>query len=55
MIYLITGSPGCGKTTLAKNLSNQLSIPWISANTLESIIFVHTQKNLQKKYSQNNL
>lgn len=38
MIYLIGGAPRCGKTTVAKRLSNKLRIPWISADTLESIV-----------------
>ena len=37
MIYLIGGPPRCGKTTLAKILSQKLSIPWISCDTLEVI------------------
>ncbi len=37
MIYLIGGPPKCGKTTLAKKMSKQLGIPWISADTLQSI------------------
>lgn len=40
MIYLIGGLPRCGKTTLAKRLGR----PWISADTLESIVRVHTKK-----------
>jgi len=38
MIYLIGGSPRCGKTTLAQFLSRQLSIPWLATDTLESIV-----------------
>ena len=37
MIYLIGGPPRCGKTTLAKNLSKKLGIPWISSDTLEVV------------------
>jgi 2-phosphoglycerate kinase len=37
MIYLIGGPPRCGKTTLAKKLSQTLHIPWVSADTFESI------------------
>lgn len=38
MIYLIGGPPRCGKTTVAKLLAQKLSIPWLSADTLESIV-----------------
>jgi 2-phosphoglycerate kinase len=38
MIYLIGGPPRCGKTTVAKTLAKHLGIPWISADTLESIV-----------------
>ena len=38
MIYLIGGPPRCGKTSLAKKLSAHLHVPWISADTLESIV-----------------
>jgi 2-phosphoglycerate kinase len=38
MFYLIGGAPRCGKTTTAKMLSERLSIPWISTDTLESIV-----------------
>lgn len=37
MIYLIGGPPRCGKTSLAKALSKQLGIPWISSDTLEVV------------------
>lgn len=37
-VYLIGGPPKCGKTTLAKALSKELSIPWISADTLQNIV-----------------
>ncbi len=38
MFYLIGGAPRSGKTTIAKELSKKLSIPWISTDTLESVI-----------------
>lgn len=38
MIYLIGGSPRCGKTILARRLAKQLGVSWISADTLESIV-----------------
>jgi 2-phosphoglycerate kinase len=38
MIYLIGGPPKCGKTTLAKRLSKTKHIPWVSTDTLQSVI-----------------
>lgn len=43
-VYLIGGPPKCGKTTLAKKLSWQLFIPWISADTLQNIVWAYTPK-----------
>ncbi|MCX6712881.1 MAG: AAA family ATPase [Candidatus Vogelbacteria bacterium] len=42
MIYLIGGPPKCGKTTLAKKLATEYQIPWISADTLQNIVWVCT-------------
>jgi 2-phosphoglycerate kinase len=42
MIYLIGGPPKCGKTTLAKAMSKELYIPWISADTLQNIVWAYT-------------
>lgn len=51
MIYLIGGPPKCGKTTFAKALSQKLSIPWISADTLQTIGRAYSPKeNDIKKY-----
>lgn len=51
MIYLIGGPPKCGKTTLAKKLSKQLKVPWISADTLQSVAFAYTNKrNIPKVF-----
>src|SRR5687767_9042016 len=44
-VYLIGGPPKCGKTTLAKKLSKQTSIPWISADTLQNIVRAYTPKD----------
>lgn len=44
MIYLVSGPPRCGKTTLAKMMSKKLGIPWISADTLEAVSRVYTPK-----------
>jgi 2-phosphoglycerate kinase len=38
MIYLIGGPPRCRKTTVTKILAEQLGIPWLSADTLESVV-----------------
>lgn len=43
-VYLIGWPPKCGKTTLAKTLSKKLSIPWISADTLQNIVYAYTSK-----------
>lgn len=44
MIYLIGGPPKCGKTTLAKKLATQYQIPWISADTLQNIVWAYTSE-----------
>ena len=51
MIYLIGGPPKCGKTTFAKALSQELGIPWISADTLQTIGRAYSlKKDDIKKY-----
>jgi 2-phosphoglycerate kinase len=47
-VYLIGGPPKCGKTTLAKALSKKLSIPWISADTLQNIVWAYMSKTERK-------
>ncbi|MFA6486230.1 MAG: hypothetical protein WCT40_02585 [Candidatus Magasanikbacteria bacterium] len=42
MIYLIGAPPRCGKTTLAKKMSIQTKIPWLSCDTLDSIAQEYT-------------
>ena len=49
-VYLIGGPPKCGKTTLAKILSKRLSIPWISADTLQNIVYTYMDKKDHEKY-----
>ena len=39
MIYLIGGSPRCGKTKVAKALAKKTHIPWFPADYLGSVIF----------------
>ena len=48
-VYLIWGPPKCGKTTLAKELSKKFNIPWISADTLQNIVYAYTDKKKHKK------
>jgi 2-phosphoglycerate kinase len=48
MIYIIGGTPRSGKTTLAKKLSKNLRISWVSGDALESIRKYYTSK---KEYS----
>lgn len=51
MIYLIGGPPKCGKTTLAKELSKSFGIPWISTDSLQSIVYAYTdKKDIPKKF-----
>jgi 2-phosphoglycerate kinase len=51
MIYLIGGSPKCGKTTLAKKLSRSLGAPWISTDSLQSVVQAYTnKKDIPKKF-----
>ncbi|MCX6793395.1 MAG: hypothetical protein NTY12_05260 [Candidatus Falkowbacteria bacterium] len=59
MIYLIGGAPKCGKTTLAKKISKDFNIPWISADTLQNIVWAYTPKENHReifphKYSRGN-
>lgn len=54
MIYLIGGSPKCGKTTLAKKLSKSLGIPWVSTDTLQCVIKPYMNKeSFSKKFPAN--
>lgn len=50
MIYLIGGPPKCGKTTLAKTLSKSFSIPWISADTLQNIVYAYMPEDERNKF-----
>lgn len=40
MFYLVGGALRCGKTTLSKKLAAKKGIPWISSDTLESVVLV---------------
>lgn len=49
MIYLIGGSPRCGKTMIANKLSKKLGISLMSADTLESIAASYISENERPK------
>jgi len=56
MIYLIGGPPKCGKTTLAKELSKSLGIPWVSTDTLQNVIKPYlNKKDFSKNFPTSNL
>ena len=38
MIYFVGGPPKSGKTTLAKKISKSFGIPWVSTDTLQSVV-----------------
>jgi len=45
MIYLIGGSPRCGKTKVAKALAQKTHIPWFPADYLGSVVFQYIPKD----------
>jgi len=45
MIYLIGGSPRCGKTKVAKALAQKTHIPWFPADYLGSVVFQYVPKD----------
>lgn len=49
-VFLIGGPPKCGKTTLAKALSQRLSISQISADTLQNIARSYVDQKDYKKF-----
>jgi 2-phosphoglycerate kinase len=54
MIYLIGGAPRSGKTTIAKKLSMDLNVSWISVDTLEGLAQHFTPKHeYAKKFPKN--
>ena len=54
MIYLIGGVPRSGKTTIAKKLSKDLNVSWISVDTLEGLARHFTPKqDYAKKFPKN--
>ena len=44
MIYLIGGAPRSGKTILSKRIAQKNGIPWISTDTIRSIVLACTPK-----------
>ena len=53
MIYLIGGSPRCGKTILAKKISREKRIPFISTDAIRQIILHSTPRSeIKKKFPQ---
>lgn len=42
--YLIGGAPRTGKTTLSRQLSRKLDLPWISTDSLESVVSEYVPK-----------
>lgn len=48
-LILIGGVPRAGKTTLAKQISDDLSIPWLSTDALEAIAHQYTPTEHQEK------
>lgn len=46
MLYIIGGPPRCGKSTLAKKLSQKLRVSWVSADSLEGISKFYTPKKI---------
>jgi 2-phosphoglycerate kinase len=49
MIYLIGGSPRCGKTTVAERLAKKANIPWFPADYLGAVIFQYLSEEEQNK------
>jgi 2-phosphoglycerate kinase len=51
MFYLIGGPPRCGKTTLSKKLAKELKLPWLSADSVEGMVWASTNKfDLKEKF-----
>lgn len=49
MIYLISGSPRAGKSTLSRKLAEELRIPYISTDTLRPIVLPYYKIEEQKE------
>jgi 2-phosphoglycerate kinase len=47
MIYLIGGSPRCGKTKVAKVLASRTNIPWFPADYLGAVVSPYIPENEQ--------
>lgn len=56
MIYLIGGSPRCGKTKVAKALTQKTHIPWFPADYLGAVAFQYiSQENYAEKFPLSNI
>lgn len=44
MIYLIGGSPRCGKTILSKKLAQKLGVQWFACDALRPVVMAYTPK-----------
>ncbi len=45
MIYLIGGSPRCGKTKVAKSLAEKTHMPWFPADYLSAVVYSYIPEN----------
>ncbi len=54
-VIFIGGTPRSGKTTIAKELSKKLGIPWISTDTLESVVMEYVEDNKFDSYFPKNV
>lgn len=45
MLYLIGGSPRCGKTKVAKALTQKTHVPWFPADYFGAVVFQYISKN----------
>jgi 2-phosphoglycerate kinase len=49
MLYLVGGSPRCGKTTFSKMLAKKKRIPWFSTDLVATIVFPYIPKKEKAK------
>ena len=41
MLYIFSGLPGCGKSTVAKMLSEKLKAVYLRVDTIEQLSLIH--------------